>query len=143
MGSMRHLDPLLCSHGALAQYLFWRFHVSGEGLPSFETRKGWYDVKLLVTSHTSAKATANRTGAKRKSRGEASRTGKPGGGEWKWTETELAYEGQLGEIFRAFAAAGISSAEKTHAMRGCGARAAELHGVAEGQVSPLILSSSY
>ena len=36
MGSMRHKDPLLCSHSALAQYLFWRFHVSGEDAPSFQ-----------------------------------------------------------------------------------------------------------
>ena len=132
MGSLRHQDPLLCSHGALAQYLFWRFHVSGELPPSFQSRRAWYDQKLLVTTATTAKATANRTGASRKSQGE-----KPGGGSWAWNETELSYIAQVEEIWRIFDAAGVTSVEKTHAMRGCAARAAELHGVPDPQVSSL------
>jgi hypothetical protein len=134
MGSIRHKDPLLCSHGALAQYLFWRFHVSGEEPPSFQSRRAWYDTKLLVTTASTAKATANRTSAKRKSQG-----GKPGGGEWAWYETELSYLAQFQEIWRIFETAGITSVEKTHAMRGCAARAAELHGVPDPQVSLLSL----
>jgi hypothetical protein len=35
MGALRHRDPLLCTQGALAQLLFWRWHVSGEAPPSF------------------------------------------------------------------------------------------------------------
>ena len=131
MGSIRHKNPLLCCHGALAQYLFWRFHVSGEEPPSFRGRRGWYDTKLLVTTASTAKATANRTGAKRKLVGS-----KPGGGEWAWNETELSYIAQVQEIWRIFETAGITSVEKTHAMRGCAARAAELHGVPDPQVSP-------
>ena len=137
---MRHKDPLLCSHGALAQYLFWRFHISGEDAPSFQRRKDWYDVKALVTTARSAKATSQRTSRKRKSQGED--TEKVGGGVRNWTETELAYLAQLQEIMRIFEAAAISSVEKTHAMRGCAARAAELHGVAEPQVSPPSPSTS-
>lgn len=134
MGSIRHRDPLLCSHGALAQYLFWRFHVSGEEPPSFERRKAWYDIRLLVTTATSARALANRTGARRKARGEDQEAGKPGGGDWKWTETELSYLSQFNEVVRIFDTAGVTSVEKTHAMRGCAARAAELHGVPDPQV---------
>jgi len=35
MGSLRHKDPLLCTQGALAQLLFWRWHVAGEPAPPF------------------------------------------------------------------------------------------------------------
>jgi hypothetical protein len=48
MGAMRHKDPYLCTMGALAQYLFWRWHISGELQPSFKRRKDWYNTKLLV-----------------------------------------------------------------------------------------------
>jgi hypothetical protein len=137
MGSIRHENPLLCSHGALAEYLFWRFHVSGEESPSFHSRRAWYDLKLLVTTATSAKATARRTGAKRPQKT------KPGGAPWAWNETELSYIAQAEEIWRVFTAAGITSVEKTHAMRGCGARAAELHGVPDPQVSLFPVDSPY
>ena len=43
-------------------------------------------------------------------------------------------------MWRAFAAAGIHLVKKTHAMRGCGIRSGELHGVDEEQVSFFILS---
>jgi len=48
---------------------------------------------------------------------------------------EMAYLTQYEATWKAFAAAGIHSVQKTHVMRGCGARAAELHGVSESQVS--------
>lgn len=137
MGSLRNKDPLICPHGALAQYLFWRFHVSGEEAPSFRRRQSWYDIMLLVTTATSEKATKRRKGASRQSRGEAVGPEQPTGKQRKWTETELAYIAQLQEIWRAFDAAGVTSVEKTHAMRGCAARAAELHGVPDPQVSAL------
>ena len=46
-GALRHKDPLLCTMGALAQYLFWRFEVAGESPPDFRTRASWYKNKLL------------------------------------------------------------------------------------------------
>ena len=53
---------------------------------------------------------------------------------------QISYSTQLNDIFRAFVAVGILSVKKTHAMRGCGARGAELHSVSEKQVSlPLFL----
>jgi hypothetical protein len=131
MGAMRHKDPLLCSHGALAQYLFWRFHASGEKEPSCASRKDWYDAKLLVTTATSEKAAAKRTAP-----GRRTAPVKPSGEPWAWNETELAYLTQYNDIWWVFEAAGITSAEKTHAMRGCAARAAGLHGVPDFQVSP-------
>ena len=48
MGAVRHKDPLLCTQGALAQLLFWRWHVSGEAPPSFRRRQDWYRIKVLV-----------------------------------------------------------------------------------------------
>lgn len=48
MGALRHRDPLLCTQGALAQLLFWRWHVSGEAPPSFQRRQDWYRIKVLV-----------------------------------------------------------------------------------------------
>jgi hypothetical protein len=51
-------------------------------------------------------------------------------------EEQLSYPAQYEAVWRAFAAAGIHSIKKTHAMRGCGIRSGELHGVDEEQVSP-------
>lgn len=34
--------------GALAQYLFWRWHISGEPAPNFQRRQDWYRLKILV-----------------------------------------------------------------------------------------------
>jgi hypothetical protein len=48
MGSLRHKDPLLCTQGALAQLLFWRWHIAGEAAPTFRRRQDWYKIKLLV-----------------------------------------------------------------------------------------------
>jgi hypothetical protein len=53
-------------------------------------------------------------------------------------EEQLSYPAQYEAVWRAFAAAGIHSVKKTHAMRGCGIRSGELHGVDEEQVSPFI-----
>lgn len=48
MGAMRHRNPMLCTMGALAQYLFWRWHMSGEPAPSFQRKQDWYRLKVLV-----------------------------------------------------------------------------------------------
>jgi hypothetical protein len=88
--------------GALAQYFFWRWHISGEPEPGFRYRKDWYRIKLLVG---------------------------------KYREEEISYPTQLEETYQVFGAAGIHSVKKTHAMRGSGARGAELHGVSERQVN--------
>ncbi len=86
-------------------------------------------MKLLVTTATTTKAAATRSGAK----GKGQCAGKPDGGQWSWNETELAYIAQVQEIWRIFKTAGVTSVEKTHAMRGSAARAAELHGVSDRQ----------
>ena len=52
MGAMRHKDPMLCTMGAAAQYLFWRWHCSGEttaarlvrGESSPRGEAGWQDL---------------------------------------------------------------------------------------------------
>ena len=48
MGALRHKDPHFCSQGALAQLLFWRWHIAGEAPPSFQRREDWYNIKVLV-----------------------------------------------------------------------------------------------
>jgi hypothetical protein len=48
MGALWHKDPLLCTQGALAQLFFWRWHIAGEPAPSFQQRKDWYKIKVLV-----------------------------------------------------------------------------------------------
>jgi hypothetical protein len=103
MGAMRHKDPMLCTMGAAAQYLFWRWHCSGESPPSFRQRRDWYRVKVL--------------------RGEK-------------LDGKISYATEYECTWKAFAGACINSVTKTHVMRGCGARAAELHGVSESQVRP-------
>jgi hypothetical protein len=46
--AMRHKDPMLYSIGAMAQYLVWRWHMSGEPALSFRSWLDWYRLKLLV-----------------------------------------------------------------------------------------------
>jgi hypothetical protein len=48
MGAMRHRNPMLCTMGALAQYLFWRWHMSSELAPNFKRKQDWYRLKVLV-----------------------------------------------------------------------------------------------
>jgi hypothetical protein len=105
MGALRHKDPLLCSHSAMAQYFFARWSLRGEAPPNFRSRRSWYRTKLLVA-----------------------RPGKE--------KEQLSYPAQYEAVWRAFAAASIHSVKKTHAMRGCGVRSGELHGVDEEQASP-------
>jgi hypothetical protein len=45
--ALRHRDHRSCLVGALATYLFWRWHCSGEPFPCFRTSQDWYDIKVL------------------------------------------------------------------------------------------------
>ena len=45
--ALRHRDPQSCLIGALAIYLFWRWHRSGEAFPCFRESQDWYPVRLL------------------------------------------------------------------------------------------------
>jgi hypothetical protein len=45
---MRHQNPRLCTIGALAQYLFWRWHISSKPAPNFQHQQDWYKLKVLV-----------------------------------------------------------------------------------------------
>ena len=50
LGAMRHKDVLFCSQGALAQYLYHRFHVAAghsEAWPDFKLPALWDTIKLL------------------------------------------------------------------------------------------------
>ena len=45
--SIRHKKVELCSVGALAVYLFSRFHFENEAFPDFSERKNWYETVLF------------------------------------------------------------------------------------------------
>jgi len=45
--ALRHRDYRSCVIGALAAYLFWRWHLSGEPFPCLRTSQDWYGIKLL------------------------------------------------------------------------------------------------
>ena len=47
MGCMRHKEVLFCSQGALAQYLFYRFHIAEHPWPDFKSPSLWDRIKLL------------------------------------------------------------------------------------------------
>jgi hypothetical protein len=47
LGAMRHKEVLFCSQGALAQYLFHRFHLAGHPWPDFKSPALWDRIKLL------------------------------------------------------------------------------------------------
>lgn len=46
-GVMRHRNPLLCTMGHMAFYLFYRWNITGEKPPSFRRRELWYNIHLL------------------------------------------------------------------------------------------------
>jgi hypothetical protein len=45
--AIRHKDVFQCPVGALAFYLFFRFHLSAEPFPDFSSNRGWYDTRML------------------------------------------------------------------------------------------------
>jgi hypothetical protein len=50
-GAIRHKDHRVCAFGALAQYFFYRWHISGEEFPNFEKNATWFDVKAFKNGH--------------------------------------------------------------------------------------------
>jgi hypothetical protein len=50
--ALRHRDHRSCVVGALAVYLFWRWHLSGEPFPCFRRSQDWYGIKLLKRDNT-------------------------------------------------------------------------------------------
>ena len=46
-GTVRHKDHRVCAFGGLAQYFFYRWHISGEEFPNFEKNSTWFDVKVF------------------------------------------------------------------------------------------------
>lgn len=47
---LRNIHPMICPHGALAMFLYYRFHVSGEPFPDIRENKKWFNTKLLKTA---------------------------------------------------------------------------------------------
>ena len=57
LSALRHCAVWCCPINALAVYLHRRFEHEGEKFPAFEEGRGWYDVKLLVSSFSTASKT--------------------------------------------------------------------------------------
>jgi hypothetical protein len=51
---IRHKNVELCPVGALALYLFSRFHIAGEPFPNMSSRTSWYNIPLLRGSGNNA-----------------------------------------------------------------------------------------
>lgn len=47
---MRNRDVRICGIGALALYMFQRYHMEGENIPNFANPEEWYKIKLLRTN---------------------------------------------------------------------------------------------
>jgi hypothetical protein len=107
LGAMRHKDVLLCSQGALAQYLYYRFHVAAEkAWPDFKSPALWDTIKLL------------RGGTKDPTHPLDDTT------QRKWIR------GTFEEI-------GYAGTQTSHSGRKSGAQWAEIAGVSEEEVSRL------
>jgi hypothetical protein len=48
---MRHRNPLLCTIGHTAFYLFYRWNIAGETFPCFRRRQQWYSLYLIKGEH--------------------------------------------------------------------------------------------
>jgi hypothetical protein len=48
---MRHRNPLLCTMGHTAFYLFYRWNIAGETSPCFRRRQQWYGLHLIKGEH--------------------------------------------------------------------------------------------
>ncbi|KAF2178737.1 hypothetical protein K469DRAFT_802592, partial [Zopfia rhizophila CBS 207.26] len=48
---MRHQNPLLCTMGHVAFYIFYRWNVAGEPPPCFRRRELWYNLHLIKGEH--------------------------------------------------------------------------------------------
>lgn len=102
MGAIRHKNPLVCPVGALAAYLFYRWHCSDEKFPSFNRRDDWYNTKLLLG---------------------------------KDLVEPITYQTQREQITQLFSRCGISSTQKTHALRSSEPLQQDLVGTPTDEVS--------
>ena len=59
--SIRHKDPKLCVLGAMALYLFSRFHIDGEPFPNFSKPEEWYNIKLLKSGSDRTRSISYKT----------------------------------------------------------------------------------
>jgi hypothetical protein len=48
---MQHRNPLLCTMGHTAFYLFYRWNIAGETSPCFRRRQQWYGLHLIKGEH--------------------------------------------------------------------------------------------
>jgi centromere DNA-binding complex CBF3 subunit-like protein/transcriptional activator of glycolytic enzymes GCR1 len=113
-GALRNRKPLICILGAIAFYLLYRWDLTTEPFPDFESRPKWYDIRLIKgTRGTRTDLTAPLLTD---------------------PTAPLSYNSQRDWIVKAFSYAGIRSTQKTHVGRSSGAKTAELKGVSEMQI---------
>jgi hypothetical protein len=58
---LRNKDPRSCVQGALAMYLYARFHENVEDFPNFTTPSEWYGIKLLKSNSNAKQAMKYKT----------------------------------------------------------------------------------
>ncbi|KAG1169051.1 hypothetical protein G6F70_008730 [Rhizopus microsporus] len=46
-GTIRDRDHRMCAFGALALYFFYRWHITNEGFPCFNTNMDWFNLKIF------------------------------------------------------------------------------------------------
>ncbi|GAA5976970.1 hypothetical protein JCM10908_005696 [Rhodotorula pacifica] len=110
-GFLRNKEVALCPVGALAIYLFARFHLSGESIaphdtafPSLATSAEWYGIKVLRAAQPKSATDA------------------------------LPHQTHLDGVNSAFKACGLKTRHKTHCGRGSGTIMADLAGAPEGDI---------
>ncbi|KAM4058124.1 centromere DNA-binding protein complex CBF3 subunit, domain 2 domain-containing protein [Hirsutella rhossiliensis] len=102
--ALRHRDPRSCLIGALAFWLFWRWHVEkAERFPVFQRSEDWYETKVLRRSAKEPQAPLS---------GQTAR---------EWTS-------------RFYKKAGIKVSKVSHAPRVAATQNADMAGVDEGQI---------
>ncbi|KAE8236563.1 hypothetical protein A4X03_0g9394, partial [Tilletia caries] len=103
--AVRHRDVEACPVGALALYLYERWHVRSEPFPDFSSRASWYHLMLLTD-------------------GDDNTAGSDG----------ITWGDQAQILKKAFSDLDIATSKVTHAMRGGGARMAFEHGCSEDSI---------
>ncbi len=104
IGALRHKEPMICMLSGLAFYLLYRWDLTDERFPDFNTRSAWYNIRLIKRS---------------------------AGGD---RQQPLSYTSQREWAAKAFEQVGVFSNKTTHIGRPSAAKLAELVGVSEEQI---------
>ena len=97
--TLRAKDVLQCPQSKMAFYFLYRFDISDEELPNFESNENWFDIKLFRSSKTQEKKIA------------------------------VSYHAHLRAVQNCYKKCGFRAPKKTRLMRGDSVRYAEAKGL--------------